>query len=119
MHKKGMISRVYSQILSTVQDQASLHSRAQWSPDVGEFAGDVWDAALESVLGNFSFSLHKLSQLFILHRAYRTPVQLYRWGRLESPDCSICRVQQGNFIHMLWRCPSYIDIGMRFFNLFC
>ncbi|CAI9536469.1 unnamed protein product, partial [Staurois parvus] len=101
-----MISRVYTQLLSTAQDQASLRSRAQWSRDIGEFAGEVWDAALESVPGISLSSSHKLSQLFILHRVYRTPVQLYQWGRRDSPDCPRCRVQQGDFTHMLWHCPK-------------
>lgn len=74
--------------------------------DIGDIDGHQWDMALESIPATSVSASHKLSQLFILHRAYRTPIQLHGWGRRDSPLCPKCKVHQGDFIHLLWRCPK-------------
>lgn len=50
----------------------------------------------------------RLSHLFILHRVYRTPVQLYHWGSRDTPICPKCQIHQGDFIHMLWKWPKLV-----------
>lgn len=50
----------------------------------------------------------KLLQLFILHRVYRTPVQLHHWGSRDTPICPKCQVHPGDLLHMLWKCPKLV-----------
>lgn len=47
----------------------------------------------------------KCSYLY-LHRAYMTPVQLYKWGSGNTPLCPKCERDYGDLIHMILRCPK-------------
>lgn len=38
----------------------------------------------------------------------RTPIQLYKWGRRDSPLCPKCQLHQGTRIHTLWKCPKLV-----------
>lgn len=48
-NKKGMISRIYSTLASTIQDPTKLPCRSKWEQDLGNFGGDVWDLCLQSI----------------------------------------------------------------------
>lgn len=63
---KGLISRIYAELLSSVQDHTSLKCKSKWVEDIGDIDGDQWDMALESVPAVSVSASHKLSQLFIL-----------------------------------------------------
>lgn len=64
-------------LLSSIQDHALLKCRAHWVADNGEIDGGQWDMAIELVPISSLLFLHKLSQLFILCRAYQTPARLF------------------------------------------
>lgn len=104
--RKGRISRVYSTLASGVHDPAKFPCRSKWEQDAGIIGGDTWDLCLQSIPLSSVSPSHKLSQLFILHRSYRTPLQLFHWGRRESPLYPKCKQQEGDLIHLLWRCPK-------------
>lgn len=104
--RKGLISKIDATLLSSIQGPASLKCRAKWVANIGDIDGDQWDMALESIPAISISASHRLSQLFILHRAYRTPERLYDWGIKDSPLCPKCKAQLGDFIHMIWRCPK-------------
>lgn len=88
------------------QDHTSLKCRKKWVEDVGEINDNQWEAALKAIPVVSLSASQRLSQLFILHRAYRTPVQLHRWGGRDSSACPKCGVHRGDFIHLMWRCPK-------------
>lgn len=48
----------------------------------------------------------RLIQLYILHRAYLTPVRLSRYWVNYSPLCPRCGENSGTFYHLLWSCPT-------------
>lgn len=83
--RKGLTSKIYRELLSSVQDHASLKCRNKWVEDIGGIDENQWEMALESIPAVSVSASHRLSQLFILHRAYRTPEQLYKWGGRDSP----------------------------------
>lgn len=78
--RKGLISKVYSKLLSSVQDHTSLKCKTWWVEDIGDIDWDQWDMALESIPAVSVSAYHKLSQLFMLHRAYRMPIQIVGVG---------------------------------------
>lgn len=51
-------------------------------------------------------ALQKLSHLFLLHRAYKSPIQLHKWGSRDTPLCLKCERDHGDLLHMIWRCPQ-------------
>ena len=52
-----------------------------------------------------SFPSHRLTQIFILHRVYRTPQFLYAIGLKPEPACARCG-NTGTLIHILWWYPK-------------
>lgn len=111
--RKESISKIYAEFMSSVQNHASLKCRSKWMEDIGDIDGDQWDMALESIPAVSVSASHKLLQLFILHRTYRTPIQLHSWGRRDSPLCPKCRVHQDicfgdarNFTDIGRSCPN-------------
>lgn len=104
--KKGMISRCYNTLIARIQDPSRLPCRQRWEEDIGAIDGDTWEICLMNApLVSISTS-QKLSHLYLLHRAYRTPLQLYKWGIRDSPLCPKCERDHGNLLHMIWKCPK-------------
>lgn len=104
--KKGLISHIYSHLLSAIQDTANLPCRRRWIEDLGEVSEDIWDTCLQTGPLTSVSQTHRLSHLFLIHRAYRTPIQLHRWGRRDSPLCPKRCGEEGSLIHLMWRCPK-------------
>lgn len=104
--KKGMISRSYNILLNAIQDSSKLPCRHGWEKDIGAIDGETWDLCLTSAHLVFVSASQKLSHLYLLHRVYRTPVQLHRWGNRNTPLCPECERAHGDLIHMLWKCPK-------------
>lgn len=100
--KKGLISHICSYLLSAIQDSMSLPSRRGWIEDLGEVNDETWDMCLQAGPITSVSQSHRLSHLFLLHRAYRTPIQLQRWGRRDSFLCPKHCGEEGSLIHLMW-----------------
>lgn len=102
--KEGMISRSYNILPNATQDSSKLPCRWGWETDASTIDGETWDICLSSApLVSVSAS-QKLSHLYLLHRVYRTPSQLCKWGNCNTPICPKCERDHGDLIHLLWRC---------------
>lgn len=106
--KKGMISRAYFMLLSATQGTMNLPCRRGWERDVGNIDTNLWESCLATA--PLVSTTQKLFHLSLLHRAYRTLQQLHKWGCRDSPLCPKCQRENGNLIHMLWRCPKLFPI---------
>lgn len=102
--KKG--SRGYGIILNALQDPASLPCRRKWEEDVGPLDGETWSLCLVSAPVVSVSASQKLSHLYLLHRAYRTPVKLHSWGLRDIPLCPKCMRDHGDLMHMFLKCPK-------------
>lgn len=103
---KGMISRGYSIILNVLRDPAGLPCKHKWEEDVGPLDGETWSLCLASAPAMSVSASQKLSHLYQLHRAYRTPVKLHKWGICDTPLCPECMRDHGDLMHMFWKCPK-------------
>lgn len=104
--RKGMISRVYARLIHSTHDASNLLCRKGWEKDLGPIDGETWELCLASApLASVSTS-HKLLHIFLLHRVYRTPTKLQKWGLRDSPICPKCDKQEGDLLHMMWKCPK-------------
>lgn len=104
-----MISRGYSILLNALQNPAKLPCRKGWEKDIGAIDGETWELFLSSAPMVSVSTSQKLSPIYLLHRFYRTPVQLHRWGELRIPLCPKCEHDHGDLIHMIWRCPKLVS----------
>lgn len=48
---------------------------------------------------------NKITQVYIVHQCYLTPVRLHKMGRISSPACIRCTTSRSDFWHMIWDCP--------------
>lgn len=99
--KKGMYSLIYSSLISTTQEAKALPCRRGWELDLGDIIEEMWKLCLQNVPAISVSPSHKLLQLFLLHRAYQTTKQLYRWGRRDSPIRTKCSIEEGTLIHLM------------------
>ena len=101
-----MISRVYARLLQHTHDASKLPCRRGWERDLGPIDGETWELCLTSApLVSVSAS-QRLSHLYLLHRVYRTPARLHKWGFRDTPLCPKCTAQNGDQLHMMWKCPK-------------
>lgn len=98
-NKKGMISLVYSMLLSALQGASDLPCR-RW-----RYIGSLPIGCSFGVCVSYTETI-----IFLLHRAYRTPWQLHRWGCGGTPLCLKCEQENGDLIHMLWQCPKLFHL---------
>lgn len=104
--KKGMISAIYNSLLKAFLDSRTTPCFAAWEREFGELDSEDWEEIM-SLAPKVSLSpSHRLTQLFVFHRIYYTPLKLFKWGRRDSADCPRCLIHTGSFIHMMWRCPK-------------
>lgn len=78
VNKKGILSHIYTCLLAHIQAPDLLPCREKWEADVGPIDGDNWEQILATGPLVSASASQKLSHLFILHRIYRTPVQLHK-----------------------------------------
>lgn len=49
---------------------------------------------------------HRVTQLFFLCCVYYTLKNYTKWGKGETGVCPRCAIEEGDFYHMVWRCPK-------------
>lgn len=103
---KGAISSIYDSLLDHWLSRYPLKARACWSGELGDIDDDTWSDILAFVPEVSVSCSQCLTQLFILHRVYSTPVVLHRAGLRDSPLCPKCHAHSGDLLHLLWRCPK-------------
>lgn len=100
-----MISQTYSFYWAHCRGH-QIYLAVEVGKDVGNINGELCEACPTAVpLVSVSAS-QKLSHLFLLHRTYRTPQELHKWGCRDSPLCPKCQREHGDLLHMLWKCPK-------------
>lgn len=80
-----------------------------WNGDLEvNVTNEEWSEALNNIYKTFFSESLWITQLFFLYRAYYTPSNLYKWGNRETGMCPRCRIEEGDFYHMVWRCPKLL-----------
>lgn len=103
---KGVISQCYNMLLGSFLDGYPMKVVSQLEADLGPIGGELWEEALQAVNICSLNVAQKVSQLYVLLRVHYTPVKLYKMGKTPDPLCGRCRVEPGDLIHLLWRCPK-------------
>lgn len=71
--------------------------KTKWEGDIGPIEPGIWDDILQAIPKIALSEKHRLSQIFLVHRLYRTPLFLHKIGLRE---CVIDAVLYcGSFTH--------------------
>lgn len=103
---KVLISQCYSMLLRKYLDGYPTKARENWEWDAGTNVGWSKGDALQALVSSSLIPSQKLSQLYIILRAHRTPTRLHAMGLLTDPICGRCKRDRGDLIHLIWRCPK-------------
>lgn len=76
--KKELISSLNRMLLDKSLANIHLPGRIGREKDIGEIDDETWQAILDQVQLVSISPTQRLSQLFVLHRSYRTSIQLHR-----------------------------------------
>lgn len=79
--------------------------RQKWEAKVGHITDERWEKLLGLTPQSLSES-QRLSQLLLLHRAYRSPAVLYKIGVRSDSCCPRCGIPDAHILHMLWECSA-------------
>lgn len=82
--------------------------QSRWEGDIGPIESGIWEEILTMVPKISLSEQHRLSQIYLLHRVYRTPLFLHKIGLRESPLCNRCNIHPAGLLHMLWNCPKLV-----------
>lgn len=106
-HSK-LISRYYSVLLAPSSpglDRVAL----QWKTDIPSLTEETWQGVLDTTMSSMISARDKMLQFNYLHRIYYTPKRLHKMGRRDSPECTRCKAEVGDFFHMVWQCPQVMS----------
>lgn len=103
---KGVISMIYKALLLKFLEMHPLLIRERWESEVGPLSDAQWDTVLSQTPTLSPSEAQRLSQLFLLHRVYKSPSLMFRIGIREDSTCPRCSRIDAHLMHVLWECPE-------------
>lgn len=76
---------LYKHLLSRRMSQSPLDLKTKWEGDIGPIEPGIWEEILQAIPKISVNENHRLSQIFLIHRVYRTPLFLHKIGLHDSP----------------------------------
>lgn len=102
---KKLISTFYNILLTPSASRSAYTLKTRWEEDIGVVEDEEWGEDLD----NYKLVSPKLSdcltQMYIVHRAYLTPLRVSRFKQDQTANCGMCKQVTGTFYHLLWDCP--------------
>lgn len=105
---KGLISVLYRCLFAKQSSKYPLDLKAKWEGDLGPIEPGLWEELLQAIPKVSVSEQHRLSQLYLIHRVYRTPLFLHKIGVRDSPMCNRCNIHPASLMHMFWHCPKLV-----------
>lgn len=88
-------------MLSTpVSAKLAYALKPRWEREVRTIEDEEWEEALETCRMVSPKLSDRLSQIYILHRAYLTPIRVARYRQNQPTTCPMCGIEKkGGFHH--------------------
>lgn len=106
---KKLISCFYNMLSAPTSAKLAYALKPRWEREVGRMEDEEWEEALETCKLVSPKLSDRLSQIYILHRAYLTPLRVARYKRSQSITCPMCGTETGTFFHLIWSCQKIQD----------
>lgn len=81
-------------------------AKIAWEQEVGPIDDADWYEILKGVETVSPKLSDRLTQLYIIHKAYLTPLRMTKIQRTFNPLCPGCLAVPGIFYHLIWSCPN-------------
>ncbi|XP_056407014.1 uncharacterized protein LOC130298133 [Hyla sarda] len=103
-----IISWLYGELLGFHHERFPLTVRSKWERDLGVLTDEEWSTVLALTPSLSLSESNRLSQLFFIHRVYRTPSFLHMIGVRSDSACPRCGELEAHLVHMMWTCPCLL-----------
>lgn len=103
---KKLTSPFYNILITPVATKLAYELKPHWKRAIGSIEDEEWEEAIESCKVVSPKLPDRLTQIYILHQAYLTPLRVARYRSSQSTMCQMCGKETGTFIHLLWSCPK-------------
>lgn len=103
---KNLISQFYSMLLLPQATTSAYALKTRWEGEMGPVADKEWSEALDTCKLVSPKLSELLTQVFIIHRSYLTPLRISKYKRDQSSNCPMCNQATGTFYHLLWQCSK-------------
>lgn len=100
-----LISALYLELRTNTNTFVSDRAKRRWERDVGPLEESDWDDILDTTKLCSPKQPGRLTQIYILHRTYLTPLRISKYRPDHSSKCPRCDDPAGTFLHLLWSCP--------------
>lgn len=97
---RGLISTFYNMLLTPTSSKIAFDLKPRWEREVGLMENEEWEEALETCKAVSPKLSDRLSQIYITHRTYLTPIRVARYKRNQSTLCPMCGQETGTFFHL-------------------
>lgn len=101
---KKLISQFYGMPLLPRATMTAHALKARWEDELGPMEDEEWSEALDTCKLVSPKLSDRLTQIFILHRQYLTPLKIARYRPSQPTSCPMCNQATGTFYHLLWQC---------------
>lgn len=103
---RGLISTFYNMLSTPTSTKLAFDLKPRWEREVGPLENEEREETLESCKAVSPPRLSdRLSQIYITHRAYLTPIWVARYKRNQSTLCLLCGQETGTFF------PPTLDLS--------
>lgn len=99
---------LYKFLLNRRLSLAPIDLKTKGEGDIGLIEQGIWDKILQIIPKISVSEHHPLSQIYLIHRVYRTPQFLHRIGLRDSPMCNRCHIHPASLLHMMWNCAKLV-----------
>lgn len=103
---KKMISQFYAMLTIPQATVQAYALKTRWEDEVGSIEDDEWSDALDTCKLVSPKISDRLTQIFITHKSYLTPLRISRYKSNQSANCLMCNQAVGTFFHLIWHCPK-------------
>lgn len=103
---KKLISQFYSMLTLPQATSSAYALKTRWEGELGPLEDSEWSDALDTCKLVSPKLSDRLTQIFITHRAYLTPLRVSKYKSNQSTDCKMCSQAVGTYFHLLWQCPK-------------
>lgn len=101
-----LILTLYLQIRNSRSNATAQKAKMEWEKDIGPIGEEDWDEIMEGTRLTSPKLSDRLTEIYIIHKGYLTPLKKAKFLRTYDPSCHLCHAAPGTFFHLIWSCPN-------------
>lgn len=97
-------------LATPISTKLAYSLKTRWERAIGPLEDEEWEESLESCRAASPELSDRLTQIYIIHQAYLTPIRVARYKNTQSTLCQMCGKKARLFIYY-GHAPKYRVFG--------